>query len=710
MILVALLAMQTVWAQREDLRENPERYSGVHYRYEAPSEITDTPSPEGFEPFYVSHYGRHGSRYHAGDVYIRTCIGIFSPLADKGLLTREGMALFRELKAIEEAQSDMIGYLTQKGAREHREVAHRLYQRVPELFNQKDRSEVLAVSSIIQRCIQSMSNFCMQLKVENPALDISMYSGERYMKYILNGADIKHNPRHKAILDSVLAARFDPSRAMRAWFNDPEKASEYFNGFDAAHVCLYVYYISTTVDCLDEQLAGTYGFFTEDELFTLWQYDNMNNIDNMGFTQENRSGTKVVADHIMRDMIEKADAAVAGNNRAADLRFGHDSGLLPLISSLGLEGIDKVMPMVRTADPDGIFIYKFMPMCSSLQMIFYRNTAGEVLVKFVRNEMETTIPALKPVSGPYYSWTDVRAYMAEKCGYKNLRLVYWNIQNGMWDGQDDGYDRFVAWVSGLAPDICVWCEGQSIYYNGTATEMKKGERYLVDGWKDLAARYGHSYVYVGGHRDNYPQVITSKYPIENVKRITGAKPDSIVTHGAGWARIDVGGEKINVVTLHTWPQKWAYRAKDQSASAAAGGGDKYRRKEIEYICNHTILSCPSAADQMWMMMGDHNARSRVDNFFYGFAEDDSRFLVHDFILEKTPYVDVIADRHPGEFKTSMHGSSRIDFVYLTPNLNAKVVDASIVVDRYTEPVRNPEHLSNFWHPSDHRPVLVDFRL
>ena len=29
---------------------------------------------------------------------------------------------------------------------------------------------------------------------------------------------------------------------------------------------------------------------------------------------------------------------------------------------------------------------------------------------------------------------------------KNLRLLHWNIQNGMWDGQNDNYDRFVEFV------------------------------------------------------------------------------------------------------------------------------------------------------------------------------------------------------------------------------------------------------------------------
>ena len=97
----------------------------------------------------------------------------------------------------------------------------------------------------------------------------------------------------------------------------------------------------------------------------------------------------------------------------------------------------------------------------------------------------------------------------------NMRLLYWNIQNGMWSGQGDNYDKFVEWVRAYDPDVCVWCEAQSIYKTGTADKMDVADRYLVGNWGELAARYGHKYWYVGGHRDNYPQVITSKYPIEN---------------------------------------------------------------------------------------------------------------------------------------------------------------------------------------------------
>lgn len=130
----------------------------------------------------------------------------------------------------------------------------------------------------------------------------------------------------------------------------------------------------------------------------------------------------------------------------------------------------------------------------------------------------------------------------------DLRLLYWNIQNGMWSGQDDNYGRFVEWVKEFDADVCVWCEAQSIYRSGTADRMPEADRYLVGNWGELAARYGHKYWYVGGHRDNFPQVITSKYPIENVERIVGEEPDSVVTHGAGWARIAKNGRTVNIVT------------------------------------------------------------------------------------------------------------------------------------------------------------------
>ena len=291
---------------------------------------------------------------------------------------------------------------------------------------------------------------------------------------------------------------------------------------------------------------------------------------------------------------------------------------------------------------------------------------------------------------------------------QTLRLINWNIQNGMWDGQNDNYDRFVEFVKKYDPDVCVWCEAQTIYNTDTDQAMAKEDRYLVSHWGELAARYGHKYWCVGGHRDNYPQVITSKYPINVVAKIVGTA-DTIVSHGAGWAIIQVNGKTVNIVSLHTWPQAYAYKAEDREASIAEQGGDKYRAMEMQYICEHTIGQFPDAADQLWMMMGDFNSRSRVDNDKYGYAEDDAKFLVHDYIKANTPYLDVIKEKYPDQFKpTTGSKTSRIDYVYCTKPLYDRITFADVIWDEYTTPVRDPQKLSNFWRPSDHLPIIVDF--
>ena len=191
----------------------------------------------------------------------------------------------------------------------------------------------------------------------------------------------------------------------------------------------------------------------------------------------------------------------------------------------------------------------------------------------------------------------------------NLRVMYWNIQNGMWSDQGNSYDNFVEYVKSQNPDICVWCEAQSIYITGTADKCAVEDRYLVDGWAELAARYGHSYVFVGGHRDNFPQVITSKYPIEGIDRITGnletktpEQTDTIVSHGAGWARIRFKRKELNVVTLHTWPQAYSFYAskEEREASKAAHGGDAFRAVEMEYILKHTIGRSKKPLKEYWM--------------------------------------------------------------------------------------------------------------
>ncbi|MBR6869342.1 MAG: hypothetical protein IKM93_05955 [Bacteroidales bacterium] len=413
LLTAVVLSFSPVWGQdaRARLQENPERYGGVHHSYEAPAVAADTPAPKGYEPFYVSHYGRHGSRYMTSMNSVTRVSHLFDGLDSLGVLSAEGVALHEALKALEQSHEDQAGYLTLRGGREHQAIAQRLYERVPAVFSQPDRDRVIAESSYVQRCIQSLANFTMVLKADAPQLRFDVYAGERFMKHISPGTSAPRNRSHNAVFDSVLNARFDPTRAMNAWFTDPWEAAQHLGKYSVRQFIYYVFYAGGINQCLsdDYDLPSIHRFFTEDELYNLWYCENLSRFDSMSNTLENNCRFNETGRKILADFVKKADAAVAGNDVAADLRFGHDTGLLPLLSYLRLKGYEKTVSMTQAAE-SGWYSFEQMPMGSNLQMIFYRDKKGDVLVKILRNEQETTIPALKPYKGPYYRWKDLRDY------------------------------------------------------------------------------------------------------------------------------------------------------------------------------------------------------------------------------------------------------------------------------------------------------------
>ena len=182
-----------------------------------------------------------------------------------------------------------------------------------------------------------------------------------------------------------------------------------------------------------------------------------------------------------------------------------------------------------------------------------------------------------------------------------------------------------------------------------------------------------------------------------------------MSHGAAIQRVTVKGRTINIVTLHTWPQAYGFGVGSADQAAANKEGDKYREFEIKYICAQTVNNPAYASCQDWLMMGDFNSRSRADNWYYGYPENDTRLLVHNHILDHTDLKDIIAERYPGSFISSTYGNARIDYMYASPSMYARIVNALTVMDKWTTATQSP-YVSNFYDPSDHRPILADFEL
>ena len=73
-----------------------EQLGGVYYAYPERSGA-DFRVPEGFRPFYISHYGRHGSRWLTSDSRYEW---VNSQFADKRNLTPLGREVAKRLRKI----------------------------------------------------------------------------------------------------------------------------------------------------------------------------------------------------------------------------------------------------------------------------------------------------------------------------------------------------------------------------------------------------------------------------------------------------------------------------------------------------------------------------------------------------------------------------------------------------------------------------------
>ena len=192
-LLTALLLLLSVAAgaqtSRREMFKDINRAGANYYPYPGPSQQVLTPAPAGYKPFYISHYGRHGSRYmEENDAYV-LAIGKLDTAAQLGILTPKGQDVLEKLKKGYDNAWNRDGDLTRLGDRQHEEIAQRMYDRFPELLSQP--MKVDARSSTSGRCMISMFNFCWELQGKNPDLEITMAASEHDMPFVVSDSRVK---------------------------------------------------------------------------------------------------------------------------------------------------------------------------------------------------------------------------------------------------------------------------------------------------------------------------------------------------------------------------------------------------------------------------------------------------------------------------------------------------------------------------------------
>lgn len=418
LIIVAILGCITLQATAQDvwkeIDQDPRRSASNYMAYPEPTKPL-TPAPKGKKPFYISHYGRHGSRFIINqrdyDYPYFTLL-----MADSlGKLNEKGQEILRRMKLLREDANNRLGELTPLGAQQHRDIARRMYTRFPEVF--KGDVCIDAKSTVVIRCILSMENALQELVKLNPRLRITHDASEHDM-YYMNLRDRKLSSKRlpkvsQDIYDAFCKRHIDPKRPVETLFNDTTYSNNCINLERLNYYIFKVVAIAQNTEMRD--LIDFYDLYNTDELYVNWRKDNVYWYLTYGPSPQNGGTQPFSQRNLLRKMIQEADSCISLPRPGATLRFGHETMVLPLTCLLGLNGYDIQVEDVEQLEDKGWVNYRIFPMGANIQFIFYRKNPKDqdVLFKVLLNEEEATLP-IPTDCAPYYHWNDFRQHYLQK--------------------------------------------------------------------------------------------------------------------------------------------------------------------------------------------------------------------------------------------------------------------------------------------------------
>lgn len=411
--LALVLAFTLNAGTRDDFKANYKQVANNYYAYPDRSLPALTAAPAGYKPFYINHYGRHGSRWLIAPNQYHLAVATLAKADSAGVLSSQGKAALAIFKDVEAASQKRLGELSDIGAEQHQRIAARMIHNFPEVFAGDARVD--ARSTVVIRCILSMQNAVTTLKALNPQLRITTDASAHDMHY-MNHDDKEANAifdaEFKKVKRSLQDQYLHPEHLLRTLFTNYDWAVK--NIPDPQELMTNLLDLVGNMQSHHQfENVDLYNLFTEEERYNIWAYNNLTWYLWGGFTPVTHNRMPYRHAPLLRNFIAAADQAIAEGKNCATLRFGHESVVLPLVCLMGLNGAN-----LSTADLPSVAekwqSYKVFPMGANVQWIFYRAEGKPTLVKFLLNEHEASLPeAVKPVSGPYYRWTDAKAYFEQ---------------------------------------------------------------------------------------------------------------------------------------------------------------------------------------------------------------------------------------------------------------------------------------------------------
>ncbi len=392
----------------EEIKADPLKAGGYYYTYQGPQKA-QTRAPRGYKAFYVSHFGRHGSRWHTGKEAYTIPLKALQAGDSAGVLTPLGKDVLTRMDTIWADAKGRIGSLTPLGVSQHRGIAERMVRSFPKAFGRGAKVEASSTQS--ERVILSMCAFCDRMEELRPHLMIPKTADSRDGRHLSkrSRAFYKFEDRmfEQPDYPHLYRGSIGPDRLLCSLFADTTVLA----GFDKQQVYEHFFEVAMILqDSMPEM--SLCDIFTVEELFDIWQMRNSDFYVRFGSAPSAGDTVANSAAYTIEHIIDKADEYIGNGWKGATLRFSHDSFLTPLATALELDGCRG-----KETDPSQYYKawanFNITPMAGNIQVVFYKNRKSDILVKFMLNENEVGIPVATD-RYPYYHWADVRAYYYDK--------------------------------------------------------------------------------------------------------------------------------------------------------------------------------------------------------------------------------------------------------------------------------------------------------
>lgn len=424
-LFLLFVSITAVHAQsaREELKANRFLSASNYLDYDNyPATKALTPTPAGYEPYLMNHYGRHGSRWLIGEKSYTQPLSTLRKAERDGQLTATGKDVLRQVEAIYATSHQRLGDLSTVGERQHHGIGRRMVQHFPEIFLSPN-VPIDARSTTVIRCILSMAAECEELAAANPTARFHNDVSES-LQYYLNQP---RNELIKSIRQETRPVRHEYSREYQKQhvdatrftsqlFRDAQWAKDSVNGRELMY---QLFEVASNMQSHDTDL-DLYPLFTDDEVYHQWHVRNVGWYLDYGPAPQGRSLQPFTQANLLRDIIQVADTT---SHKAAVLRFGHEVCVMPLACLLELGSCGLVTDDLDNLD-DQWRNYRIFPMACNVQLIFYRplkGRKGDILVKALLNEREVTLP-VPTTQYPYYRWAELRQYYIQRLQYYEEQL------------------------------------------------------------------------------------------------------------------------------------------------------------------------------------------------------------------------------------------------------------------------------------------------